>query len=114
MPQTADEAKIAGRNSDPVKMPALPAPSGSGIVSWFAERWSVFPFRWQILTTISVVAILASLLSGVFAVLDARTRADIETRANIELWANHIAARVRSLERPKELQELANALDTEM
>ncbi|MGE0023850.1 MAG: ATP-binding protein, partial [Hyphomicrobium sp.] len=48
------------------------------------------------------------------AVLDARTRADIETRANIELWASHIAARVRSVERPKELQGLADALDVEM
>jgi two-component system sensor histidine kinase UhpB len=78
------------------------------------ERWRDLPFRWQILLTISVVALLASLLSGLFAVYDARTRAAIETRANVELWANHIASKVQSLAHPAELQDFANTLDKEM
>jgi len=114
MKEIAGEADATdlNRSADAPRSPS--DRSRAGVVSWLAERWSVFPFRWQILTTISIVALMASLLSGVLAVLDARTRADIETRANIELWSNHIAARVRSLERPKELQELADALEVEM
>lgn len=86
----------------------------SGSLAWLRETWSKLPFRWQILITISIVALLASVLSGIFAVFDARTRADIETRANIELWANHIAVKAQSLERPNELQDFADTLDKEM
>jgi two-component system sensor histidine kinase UhpB len=87
---------------------------GTGAPVRLRETWRDLPFRWQILVTISMVALLASVLSGLFAVFDARTRADIETRANIELWANHIAAQVQSLARPTELQEFADTLDKEM
>lgn len=82
--------------------------------SKLSTRWNQLPFRWQILITISIVALLASVLSGVFAVVDARSRADIETQANIELWANHIASKVRQVEGENQLQEFANALDIEM
>ena len=90
------------------------APMGPQGNSPLRERWRDLPFRWQILLTISAVALLASLLSGLFAVYDARTRADVETRANIELWANHIASRVQSLAHPAELQDFADALGKEM
>jgi two-component system sensor histidine kinase UhpB len=86
----------------------------SGVISRLRTTWSGLPFRWQILTTISLVALLASILSGVFAVLDARSRADIETQSNIELWASHIAAKVAAVDRPTQLQEFANTLDLEM
>lgn len=94
---------------------AAPHSAGdSGAMSKARAAWEKLPFRWQILTTISIVALLASLLSGVFAVLDARSRADIETQANIELWTNHIAAKVRSINNPGGLQNFADALDAEM
>ncbi len=89
-----------------------PVPNAAG--SKLEAVWSKLPFRWQILLTISVVALLASLLSGVFAVLDARSRADIETQSNIELWANHFAAKVRSAATPLDLTEFATSLDSEM
>jgi two-component system sensor histidine kinase UhpB len=78
------------------------------------RRWNKFPFRWQILIAISVVTLVTSMLGGVFAVLDAKRRADMETRTNIDLWANHIAAKVRALERPDQLHEFAAQLDAEM
>ncbi len=40
-----------------------------------------------------------------------KRRADIETRTNIDLWANHIAAKVRALERPDQLRHFAALLD---
>ena len=82
--------------------------------SWFGKRWNSLPFRWQILIAISAVTLLASLLSGVFAVIDARTRADVETQSNIELWANHIAARVSGIKSADELPALANQLELEL
>lgn len=78
------------------------------------EAWSKLSFRWQILLTISLVALLASVLSGVFAVIDARSRADIETQSNIELWANHFAAKVRSAAAPIDLKEFTTNLDATM
>jgi two-component system sensor histidine kinase UhpB len=106
------ESPPPGAEDAPEAAPATEMPPRAP--SEFRDTWSALPFRWQILITISIVALLASVLSGVFAVFDARTRADIETRANIELWTNHIAAKVRSLEKPTELQEFANTLDAEM
>lgn len=102
--------------ADTVEVPGdpPPGPDPSAARSDVRETWSKLPFRWQILIAISIVAMLASLLSGVFAVFDSRTRADIETRANIELWTSHIAARVKSLERPTELEAFAQSLDLEM
>ena len=89
-----------------------PVPDRAG--SKLEDAWSKLPFRWQILLTISVVALLASVLSGAFAVFDARSRADIETQSNIELWANHFAAKVRSAANPLDLTEFATSLDSEM
>lgn len=81
---------------------------------WLARKWNKFPFRWQILIAISIVTLVTSLLGGVFAVLDSRRRADVETRSNIELWANHIAVKARALERPDQLGEFAALLDAGM
>lgn len=94
--------------------PASSAGGDANAQPWLRRAWHQLPIRWQILTTISIVALLASLLSGVFAVYDARSRADIETQANIELWANHITSKVRSVTSPSALQEFADALDVEM
>jgi two-component system sensor histidine kinase UhpB len=76
--------------------------------------WNRFPFRWQILIAISILALITSMLGSVFAVLDAKRRADMETRTNIDLWANHIAAKVRALDRPDQLREFAAQLESEM
>lgn len=102
-------------NDKPIDKPlAAPDVSAAPAAARLRRTWRDLPFRWQILFTISMVAILASLLSGIFAVFDARSRAGIETRANIELWANHIAAKAQSIKDTTELQEFADTLAKEM
>lgn len=97
-----------------IKPLATPGANAAPAAPRLRQTWRDLPFRWQILLTISMVALLASLLSGIFAVFDARSRAGIETRANIELWANHIAAKTQSLKDASEMQEFADTLATEM
>jgi two-component system, NarL family, sensor histidine kinase UhpB len=78
------------------------------------QRWNKLPFRWQILIAISLVTLVTSMLGGALAVLDAKRRADMETRTNIDLWANHIATKVRAIDRVEQLQQFAVQLDSEM
>jgi two-component system sensor histidine kinase UhpB len=79
-----------------------------------SDWWHDRPFRWQILFAISLLTAVASLISGVFAVVDARDRAGIETRSNIELWSSHIIARAQEIKSPSELNAFAAHLSAEM
>jgi two-component system sensor histidine kinase UhpB len=92
----------------------VPRPAPPSALSWLGKKWNKFPFRWQILIAISIVTLLTSMLGGVFAVLDSHRRAGVETQSNIELWAGHIEAKVRMLERPEQLLEFAAHLDAGM
>lgn len=85
-----------------------------GLVSALRDRWYEFPVRWQILLAISTLTLIATFVSGVFAVLDARGRADVETRSNIELWTRHIATRGKEIEQPSDIARFASRLDAEM
>lgn len=56
----------------------------------FASR---MPFRWRILLSVAGASLLAWLLAVVLGVLDAKRRATIETRSNIDLWQIFISAK---------------------
>jgi two-component system sensor histidine kinase UhpB len=85
-----------------------------GLVSAVRDRWYEFPVRWQILLAISTLTLIATFVSGVFAVLDARGRAGIETRSNIELWSRHIATKAKEIDVPADIARFASRLDAEM
>lgn len=85
-----------------------------GLVATVRDHWYQFPVRWQILLAISTLTLIATFVSGVFAVLDARGRAGIETRSNIELWSRHIETNAKEIEVPADIARFASRLDAEM
>jgi two-component system sensor histidine kinase UhpB len=88
--------------------------SAARLFTAIGNRWYEFPVRWQILIAISILTLTATLVSGIFAVLDARERAAIETRSNIELWSRHISTKAKEIEQPSEIARFASRLETEM
>lgn len=79
-----------------------------------ANRWYACPFRWQILIAITLLTMFTGLIGGVLAVLDARTRAAVETQSNVELWRHHIAAQTREIDGAADLAPFIWRLAREM
>lgn len=79
-----------------------------------ARLWYARPFRWQILIAIALLTFLTGLIGGGLAVLDARTRAAIETSSNVDLWRHHITRKLTEIETPADLVAFANRLAQEM
>lgn len=79
-----------------------------------ADCWYACPFRWQILIAITLLTLLTGILGGILAVFDARNRAAVETRSNVELWHHHIAAQAREIASPADLAPFSWRLAQEM
>ena len=47
--------------------------------------WNDLPVRWQLMISISVISVGAVLLSILLAVLDARSRVEVEVNSSMEL-----------------------------
>lgn len=99
-------------------MAASPNPSAStsaeNVPDRLARLWYRRPFRWQILIAIALLTLFTGVVGAVLAVLDSRTRAAIETSANVDLWRHHIARRVSEIDGPNDLAPFAWRLAQEM
>jgi two-component system sensor histidine kinase UhpB len=84
------------------------------LIEGLANRWYACPFRWQILIAITLLTMFTGLIGGVLAVLDARTRAAVETQSNVELWLHHIAAQTREIDGAADLAPFTWRLAQEM
>lgn len=87
---------------------------GSTLLEKITNRWYACPFRWQILIAITALTLLTGLAGGVLAVLDARTRAAVETQSNVELWRHHIAAQAKEIDGAADLAPFSWRLAHEM
>jgi two-component system sensor histidine kinase UhpB len=97
--------------------PPTATPPGNPILKLFervSNRWYACPFRWQILIAITLLTMLTGLIGGILAVLDARTRAAVETQSNVELWLHHIAAQTGEIDGPADLAPFTWRLAQEM
>ncbi|MFA5950877.1 MAG: ATP-binding protein [Hyphomicrobium sp.] len=91
------------------------APSTSaGLLRASSAFWYEFPFRWQLIIGVLLLALLTGVVGGVLAVLDARARAAVETSANIALWKQHIGERAKEVQSLVALGHFAASLAAEM
>ncbi len=81
---------------------------------WIARQWYARPFRWQILIAITLLTFLTGSIGAVLAVIDARNRAAVETKSNVELWRHHIAAQSQELYGPADIEPFTRRLEQEM
>jgi two-component system, NarL family, sensor histidine kinase UhpB len=86
----------------------------SNVPDGIAGLWYRRPFRWQILIAIALFTLMTGTIGAILAVLDSRTRAAVETSANVDLWRHHIARKVSEIDGPKDLAPFAWRLAQEM
>lgn len=94
-----------------------PQPPAIGVVGASARLsafWYAFPIRWQILIAVLATFSLIGLMAGSIGVLDARTRAKIETDFNLKLWQQFITTQVSNIGSERDLDTVVQTLRNEM
>jgi two-component system sensor histidine kinase UhpB len=87
---------------------------GPGVASRLAAFWYAFPIRWQILIAVLATFSLIGVMAGFIGVLDARSRAKIETDFNLELWQQFITTQVSNLDSERDLDTVVRSLRSEL
>lgn len=93
---------------------AEPTSSPAALANRIDATWYAVPIRWQVILGVVALTLLTGLVGGVLAVMDARSRAAIETRANISLWKQHIGERAKEVHNLVALGHFAASLASEM
>ncbi|MEQ1716783.1 MAG: histidine kinase, partial [Hyphomicrobium sp.] len=105
---------MTGSPSDIAEPGAVGISASKSPAGPIGRMWYACPVRWQILFAIMLLTLLTGLTAGVFAVLDSRERARVETRANMTAWKKHILTRTKDLRGHTEIAQFAQQLASEM
>lgn len=78
------------------------------------RRWYDLPVRWQLMISISSISIGAILLSIMLAVLDARSRVEVEVVSSMELAQRLVGDMVKGLASEPQMKQLLDAVPPQL
>jgi two-component system sensor histidine kinase UhpB len=96
------------------KMTAMRDVAASFMSRTIQRSWYDRPVRWQILLAFLIITAVATVVSGLIVVFDARDRAEVEMRAPIELAARFVQETTRNLSSGQDIERLPRILAAQL